>query len=134
MSWTRNRAEASKRYEQSLKGAANRRRYRQTAKGKATLARSNKYWNSLNRKSYSLFVRYGITLEDKEKIYLSQNGICALCEKPLPEDFKVACIDHNHQTDKIRGLVHRICNFIIASEENDPGMYEKVVKYLKERG
>jgi hypothetical protein len=132
MSWTFNRKEACRRYERSLKGEQNRRRYRQSEKGRATIARANKKWNSLHRKSYELFKAYGITLEEKEQMYIDQKGICALCGKPLLEDFKRSCIDHNHANDKIRGLVHQICNCIIAWEENNPGMFQRVVAYLKE--
>lgn len=49
--------------------------------------------------------RYGTTLlAEIEK----QGGICALCQVEAP-----TCLDHDHNTGKLRGAVCRRCNFAL---------------------
>jgi len=45
-----------------------------------------------------------------------QNGLCAFCGQPLPDDNTVH-LDHNHQTSVKRGLVHAHCNHYIGGIE-----------------
>jgi len=51
-------------------------------------------------KGYKLKWKYGITMEDRNKLQEDQNGLCAICEceKPL-------VVDHDHVTRKVRGLL-----------------------------
>ena len=52
-------------------------------------------------KNARLIARYGITLETFEMILESQGNICPVCEEPN----KTFCVDHNHKTLKIRGVI-----------------------------
>src|SRR5271157_4351867 len=74
---------------------------------------------------------YGITLERKRTMYEEQKGLCGLCNKPLPKDFRKACVDHNHETDQPRSLLHRRCNTIVGYEETDPGILSRAIDYKK---
>jgi len=51
---------------------------------------------------------YGITTTDYEKMLQDQSGSCALCPE-VPGD-KPLCIDHDHASGKIRGLLCDRCN------------------------
>ena len=58
--------------------------------------------------------RYGLTLDDYEKLYKSQRGRCAICARShrkahglRGESFHV---DHDHRTGQVRGLLCRRCN------------------------
>jgi len=73
----------------------------------------------------------GITLADKERMYKNQEGLCGLCGEPLPENFRKAHTDHNHQSKKVRQLIHWYCNFAVGFEENHPGLLLKVLEYIK---
>lgn len=53
------------------------------------------------RKDYNLRKRYGITLEQFELILAAQGGVCPICKR----GDKIMCLDHNHKTLKIRGVV-----------------------------
>ena len=57
------------------------------------------------RRFIHLKYKYGISLEDFNKIFKEQNGICAICNVS-----KATHIDHNHKTSKVRGLLCRDCN------------------------
>lgn len=81
--------------------------------------------------NWGLKKKYGITLEEKQLMYVAQKGLCAACGKPLPEDFTKACVDHDHLTGVVRQLLHRTCNIVLGYEENEPGIIEKVLEYKK---
>ena len=68
---------------------------------------------SYNR-DWKLKQRYGITLEDYECMQTAQGGTCAICDSP-PEPDKVLVVDHDHATDKVRGLLCRRCNISLGA-------------------
>jgi Recombination endonuclease VII len=76
--------------------------------------------------------KYGITWEDKVRMYEEQKGICACCFEPLPSvrDTKT-CVDHNHETKAVRALVHRDCNWVIGWMEKHPKLSKFAIEYLK---
>lgn len=82
------------------------------------------------RSNYKLL--YGITIEDYERMYFEQGGVCAICGNPPPPT-KHLFIDHDHKTGKVRGLLCRGCNAGLAFIEN-VGFLEQGINYLKERG
>lgn len=51
-----------------------------------------------------LLYRYGLSKQEYDFLLTKQNGTCALCEK------KPQVVDHDHKTDKIRGLLCHGCN------------------------
>lgn len=67
------------------------------------------------RKDYNLRRRYGISLETFEAILSSQGGICAVCK----EGDRVFCVDHNHKTLKIRGIICLSCNLRVIGGARD---------------
>lgn len=66
-------------------------------------------------KNSRLIARYGITIETFEAILNSQGNVCAVCK--LPD--KVFCVDHNHITLKIRGIVCLNCNLRVIGGARD---------------
>jgi len=82
-------------------------------------------------KSNQLKYEYGITLDQKCSMYKEQKGLCGLCGKPLPEDFRKACTDHDHETGKVRALLHKHCNTIVGYEETNSGILLKAIDYKK---
>lgn len=66
-------------------------------------------------KDKRLQVRYGITLEMFELILAAQGNVCAVCK--LPD--KVFCVDHNHKTLKIRGIICLNCNLRVIGGARD---------------
>ncbi len=58
------------------------------------------------------FRKYGILLDDYEKMLATQKGHCAICpRKPLKKRLN---IDHNHKTGKVRGLLCFPCNYAVG--------------------
>ena len=52
----------------------------------------------------------------REKLYKEQGGKDALTGLPL--DYKQAVTDHNHNTQYVRGVLHRQCNAVLGKIEN----------------
>jgi|SRR5208337_140725 len=109
--------EQQKTYWKSAAGKAAKRRYRESEHGR--------------RKAHNGWLRreYGTSLEEKEKMYAKQEGLCALCKQPLPDVIE-SCYDHNHKTGKGRGLLHHTCNTLIGLIENSPGIHNNIKTYL----
>lgn len=74
---------------------------------------------------------YGITLNDKKDMYLVQEGLCGFCSKQLPEEIRLAHVDHNHTTGEVRKLLHKQCNYIVGVFENNPELLGVLSNYLK---
>lgn len=69
-------------------------------------------------------VRYGITLDDYERMLEWQRGCCAICGEE-----KELVVDHDHVTGEVRGLLCRGCNFQLGFVEQ-PGWLAKALSYL----
>jgi Recombination endonuclease VII len=81
-----------------------------------------------------LFRRYGISVEDREKLYEQQNHACAICgiprtEKMTPAGYKRnMSVDHDHKTGEVRGLLCPVCNSALGFIESD--RHQKALAYL----
>jgi hypothetical protein len=69
--------------------------------------------------------RYGITLEQYELMLASQSGACAICKS-----FTELVIDHNHETNEVRGLLCRPCNFAIGALREDKDIMLAAIEYI----
>jgi hypothetical protein len=58
--------------------------------------------------------KYGMTEEQVAAMFEAQSGKCALCgeEKPL-------CVDHDHDTGKVRGGLCNRCNIVLGRYEGN---------------
>lgn len=76
-----------------------------------------------NDRQYNLKRKYGMTVEQYDKLLAEQGGVCALCGEPETSTFrgtvKMLAVDHDHGTGLVRGLLCYRCN-------TDLGKYEKV--------
>lgn len=65
-----------------------------------------------------LLTRYGLTAGQWDVIYEYQKGLCGVCGKP-EKNGKRFVVDHSHQHNYVRGLVHSYCNLRIISRHSD---------------
>jgi len=86
------------------------------------------------QKDYALRCAYNMTLEEWNAMVKKQKGKCAICkEKPVRKSMTGPglCVDHNHKTGKVRGLLCTRCNsFNLPYVES--GMYKAALKYLRD--
>jgi len=72
---------------------------------------------------------YGLLYEDWLKLWETQDGKCAICGESFDRP-GAANTDHNHKTNKVRGLVCRRCNIGLGYYENTKRMIESI-NYLR---
>jgi hypothetical protein len=70
---------------------------------------------------------YGLNEEEYNNMILSQNNLCAICNKPSD---KTLHIDHDHVTGRVRGLLCSNCNLGIGLLEEDLIVLNRAIEYL----
>jgi len=113
---------------------ADKKRYYKTEQGKAARKRRRQKYRSTaegreKHREEMLRYRHGITLEEYNRLFEQQNGLCAICEG-VNVDGRGLAVDHNHQTGKVRGLLCFDCNLLLGRLENLPKAINKVKQYL----
>ena len=83
-----------------------------------------------NHKKYE---RRGITKEEYEFVFKTQESLCAICKQP-PKDTHDLAMDHNHKTNEFRGLLCKECNRALGLFGDNIDVLTNAVTYLKERG
>lgn len=84
------------------------------------------YHDGLSFSDYHRQHTYNLSPEAYEVLLVKQNRKCAICEC----SFRL-CVDHNHQTGFIRGLLCRRCNMMLGHLNDDVTKLERAIKYLK---
>ncbi len=74
---------------------------------------------------------YGITWNDKVRMYHEQRGLCGFCGEPLDLEISKAHVDHNHETMEVRKLLHKHCNSTIGVFERKPELIDVLRGYLE---
>jgi len=69
-----------------------------------------------------------VPLEEVAAIEQEQKGRCVICQEELP-----LCIDHDHETGKVRGLLCRLCNAGIGMLRESPEVLRRAIAYLESR-
>lgn len=80
---------------------------------------------------------YGMSYENYAALQEQQDNRCAICgnqETGLywrTKNIKRLCVDHNHETKQIRGLLCTNCNHGLGKFHENPELLEKAIQYLK---
>lgn len=86
-------------------------------------------------RGYDLMKLYGITHKDYLRMLKQQDGKCAICNRPEPEvtkkHKKFLCIDHDHKSRIVRGLLCDSCNRGIGLLKDDPAILSSAISYLQ---
>ncbi len=72
--------------------------------------------------------KYGLTKAQREAMYASQDGRCAICGEH--KSFSKISTDHNHVTGKVRGLLCTFCNTLVGYLEKRPGNVKQAEEYM----
>lgn len=71
--------------------------------------------------------RYGLTVQQYVDMLTEQGGLCAICRQ---ESDKVLCVDHDHATGVVRGILCRECNLALGNLKDDPVVVTAAAAYL----
>jgi len=95
-----------------------------------------KNYNSEARLELHYKKEYNITLQDYDDMYESQEGKCKICgstDAKTPKNGRF-CVDHDHSTGEVRGLLCSSCNRGIGLLQDDPDVVLNAYKYLTKKG
>lgn len=115
--------------------AAYRIEYR--AKHKKEILAANSKYKAMHKEKCAAHQRksnlkreYGLTIETYNGMIDLQNGKCAICENEPTTTF---CVDHDHETGEIRGLLCNSCNKLLGNAHDSKKLLENAIAYLEKR-
>ncbi len=74
--------------------------------------------------------KFGMTVEQYDNLMKSQGGVCKICNK-LPDNGRKLCVDHDHESSQIRGLLCDNCNRALGLFNDSVALMEEAISYLK---
>ncbi len=80
---------------------------------------------------YSIKFLYRLSAEKFQEMLDAQGGVCAICGQP-PISRKRLSVDHDHDTDTVRGLLCLHCNLILGYARDDIRILARAAVYLSE--
>lgn len=73
--------------------------------------------------------KYGLEREEFERFLRNIDGRCTICRQVMCEDW--VCVDHDHKTKWVRGLLCRSCNSGLGFFADDPDRLRAAADYLE---
>ena len=93
---------------------------------------NNKYENGGHLKQWlsRILQRYNLTKEEAIELY--DRPECDICQVELTNDRSSSqrCVDHNHDTDVVRGVLCNSCNAGLGMFKDSKLIMSKAIKYL----
>lgn len=90
-------------------------------------------WRAANKVQLAAYARmakfrdrYGITLEDFDRMSTMQDGKCLICQQ-----VRALVVDHDHGTGLVRGLLCSRCNISIGAFDDSPALLTAASNYLE---
>jgi hypothetical protein len=79
--------------------------------------------------------KYGITQQDYKNMLEEQNHKCGICgiDEKHAENARL-CVDHNHKTNVIRGLLCKKCNQAIGLLQDNADFCDAAGRYIRLHG
>lgn len=112
--------------------------YRKTEKYKELRREYRKKHPWRNSKEYDRMYRikkiYNLSPEAHSEMIMTQGNCCAICGDQFREKktkHKHPCVDHDHKTGKLRGILCSSCNLLIGYANDSEDVLEKAIKYLR---
>ena len=94
---------------------------------------NQKKWRENNKehllkyqKQWNLQFHYGLSVQQFNEMVKNQKGKCAICYQR-----KKLCVDHDHKTGKVRGLLCHGCNTYLGVFDNKK-LFKNMIKYMED--
>lgn len=76
---------------------------------------------------------FGLTPEDYASLLMRQGGHCAVCNRSTADQHKTKlCLDHDHKTGHVRGILCSRHNIAIGLCDDDPHILRALADYLEQ--
>lgn len=99
-------------------------------------ARRQRYYaanqKQIKRKNNAARIKrlYGISEVEYLALFEAQHGVCAICGTAHKSGRRL-CIDHDHASGRIRGLLCNDCNkVIVATMDRHEGALQRLINYM----
>jgi len=91
--------------------------------------------SSKHSRACHLRKKYGLTVDVFNAMQNSQNNKCAICNRSFEDRAKNyfgggVCVDHNHKSGRVRGLLCNECNLALGYLEDNPFRVFSIIGYL----
>lgn len=94
---------------------------------RASWRKASKGYYHKDPRGLGLRKKYGITTKQYLSMYGDQQGRCKICAK----EFEMLCVDHDHETKTVRGLLCHRCNLGLGHFEDDLDRLQAAMLYLE---
>jgi len=77
--------------------------------------------------------KYGLSFDDFHIMYEQQEKKCALCSIEIhmnSKDKQRACVDHCHETGRVRGILCQNCNRALGMLKDNKETIKKMLEYI----
>ncbi len=81
-------------------------------------------------KNYHLKRDYGIDLAQYQLMQSEHNSCCAICGLSENDLGYSLCVDHNHVSGAVRGLLCKPCNLVVGNSQENKSTLLKTIEYL----
>lgn len=94
-------------------------------------------YNLLIKRNTDLKKKFQISNEEYDNILKKQNFVCAICKKPESAKsnngtkIKYLAVDHDHKTNKVRGLLCMFCNTGLGKFKDNIELLNAAIDYIK---
>ena len=129
--------EYNKKYKIENRDKINEIQRRYTEKNRAAVYDRNRRYKEKNPEKFKKLTRlswmrrvYGLTEESFNSMLLGQGGVCAICKK---DDWgqQGPHIDHDHETNDVRGILCHYCNAGLGHFRDNPEYMASAIKYIE---
>ena len=79
--------------------------------------------------------KYELTIDEYMDLKESQDSCCYICgmhEMPHGKHRGGLCLDHCHDTGKVRKFLCNTCNMLVGMFESRPEQYLNVIQYVQD--
>lgn len=76
---------------------------------------------------------YGLDIVKYNDLFTKQQGCCAICFRHQSEFKYTLCVDHDHKTNQVRGLLCNPCNQAIGLLQDSPVITDNATVYLSKK-
>lgn len=106
----------------------------QTAAGRQAYGRAHRAENPDLYRSKYLKRDFGIDLAEYQRMFVAQDGVCAICRQPEVAErngrAKWLAVDHSHITGVVRGLCCSNCNPMLGFAKDSAAILRAAADYL----
>lgn len=82
---------------------------------------------------YMILYKFNISPEEYQQKFKDQNMVCDICKQPCSQK-KMLSLDHDHDSNEVRGLLCSSCNMALGGFLDNPQILLSAIEYLAKWG